>query len=58
MSKNVVISVFVALFVVMLLDLIFNFPILVKAIFYGGCFIAGVVIYFVNPVKPTIKDKE
>lgn len=58
MNKNVVIVVFLALFIFMLLDLIFQFPMLVKGIFYGGSFIVGTFIYYFNYYKPHVKESE
>lgn len=58
MNKNVVIAVFVALFIFMLLDLLLQFPMIVKSVFYGGSFIVGAVIYYFNFYKPNLRDKE
>lgn len=48
MNKTVVIAVFAGLFVFMILDFIFSFGNVIKAIFYGGFFLVGIIIYFLN----------
>lgn len=48
MNKSVLIAVFSALFLFMIADLIFTFNALVKAVGYGGMFIAGIVIYLLQ----------
>lgn len=45
MGKFILITVFVALFLFMIADLILNFNSKVKTITYGGMFILGVAIY-------------
>lgn len=58
MNKNIVMVVFLALFIFMLLDLFLEFPMLVKTIFYGGSFIVGTFIYYFNYYKPKVKERE
>ena len=57
MNKTGVIAIFIVLFILMICDLIFGFPQLIKAIFYGGSFLVGIIIYYFSSSKP-IKDKD
>lgn len=58
-NKPLLIAVFAVLFIVMVLDLIFVFPNMVKAVLYGGAFVVGLIIYLNNnDVKDIFKKKE
>ena len=58
MNKATVIVIFLLLFIFMLLDLIFKFPMIVRSVFYGGSFIIGAVIYYFNIFKPNTNESE
>ena len=58
MNKATVIVIFLLLFIFMLLDLIFKFPMIVRSVFYGGSFIIGAVIYYFNIFKTDVNKSE
>lgn len=50
-DKILVIVIFSLLFLMMILDNIFEFPTVFKAVFYGGSLLIGGLIYFFSVYK-------
>lgn len=52
MNSTVVYIIYVVLFLLMILDIIIGFSPILKAVFYGSCFVIGAFIYYFNYYKP------
>ena len=58
MNTKIVYIVYAVLFLFMICDLIFSFPLILRAIFYGSCFVIGGIIYYSNFFKPNSENRD